>query len=198
MAQTKGSRTRAHIVSRAAGVFNTRGYFGTSMADVLDAVGLGKGGVYNHFSSKDELALASFDFAVSLIGNRFRAAVRGKSNALERLLAVVAVIRSLAERPCVRGGCPVMNTAIEADDAHPALRERARRAMDGWRALVIRLVRRGIERRELRADADPDVVASVLIATIEGGVMLSKLYRHPVHVHRAADHLTRYLQELAR
>jgi hypothetical protein len=95
--------------------------------------------------------------------------------------------------PPIPGGCPLLNTAIESDDAHPVLRERACRAMDGWRERIQDAVREGVASGELRKDVDPDVVASRFIATLEGGVMLSKLYRDPVHIQRAVEFLTEYI-----
>ena len=54
---TKGERTRRRIVESAAAVFNTRGYFGSSMSDLVRETGLEKGGIYNHFGSKLELSI---------------------------------------------------------------------------------------------------------------------------------------------
>ena len=105
------------------------------------------------------------------------------------------MFRDLATNPPIPGGCPLLNTAIESDDAHPVLLERARRAMDGWRQRIHDAIRDGIATGELRKDIDADVVATRFIATLEGGVMLSKLYGDPVHIHRAVEFLTEYVQK---
>jgi AcrR family transcriptional regulator len=110
---TKGEKTRRRIVERAAGVFNTKGYFGSSMTDLVREIGLEKGGIYNHFASKEELALEAFDYAAGTMQERFQAALEGKEGALERLFAVVDVLGGLAEDPPVAGGCPVLNTAVD-------------------------------------------------------------------------------------
>ena len=94
----------------------------------------------------------------------------------------------------MQGGCPILNTAIESDDTHPALRERARAAMDRWRALFRKTIERGISRGTVRA-VDADEVASVMIATIEGAVMMSKLYGDKAHLERAINHLQEYVEE---
>ncbi len=193
---TKGERTRQHIVERAARVFNTRGYFGASMSDLMDATGLEKGGLYNHFESKDALALASFEYSVGLVRDRISAALKPHRPAPDRLLAVIGVFRSLIEEPVLPGGCPVLNTAVESDDAHPALREGAQIVMNEWRGTIHTIVRKGIERGELRPDVDPNVVATVLVAALEGAIMMSKLYDDPVHVRRAADYLNVYIQSV--
>ena len=89
-----------------------------------------------------------------------------------------------------------MNAAIEADDANEVLRDRARSAMDDWRASVHRIVTRGIERQEIRPTTDADEVVSVLLATLEGALMLSNLYKDPVHMKRAAAHMVRYIESI--
>ena len=127
----KGERTRRVIVERAAALFNTRGYFGSSMNDLVRETGLEKGGIYNHFSSKDELACAAFDYSASLMRERFEAALASREGAIKRLFAIVDVLGCLADDPPVAGGCPILNTAVESDGAHPELKKRAAEAMGG-------------------------------------------------------------------
>jgi AcrR family transcriptional regulator len=158
--------------------------------------GLEKGGIYNHFSSKEQLALEAFDYAYGLVQQRVRQALAGKLNAIERLQAIVSVFQGIIEDPPVIGGCPILNTAIEADDANETLRDRALAAMDDWRTTIERIVNKGIERREIRPDINADEVASILIATLEGAVMLSNLYKDPRHIQRAVSHVMHYLETI--
>lgn len=195
---TKGERTRHRIVERAAPVFNTRGYFGTSMSDLVRETGLEKGGIYNHFSGKEELAVEAFDYAVGIMRERFREALEGCEVTLERLFAVIDVLGGLADDPPVAGGCPILNTAVESDDTNPELKERARRAMTDWQRLIGSITKRGVEGRELPPGTDPYKMASVVTATLEGAVMLSKLYDDSAHMHRAVDHLKEHLRSLSR
>ena len=192
----KGEETRARILARSAQLFNRQGYAGASLSDIMRETGLEKGGIYNHFSSKEQLSLESFDYAYKLVQQRVRLALAGKFNAIERLLAIVSVFQSEADYPPVAGGCPIMNAAIEADDANEVLRDRARSAMDDWRATIHRIVYKGIERHEIRPATDADEVASIFIATLEGALMLSNLYKDPVHMQRAAAHMVRYIETL--
>ena len=193
----KGERTRRRIVERSAPVFNTRGFFGASMNDLVRETGLRKGGIYNHFASKEELALEAFDYAAGMMRGRFEAALQGRGGALDRLFAIVDVLGSLVEDPPVAGGCAVMNTAVEAADAHPPLKAKARGAMGDWLRLVGRTVKDGMENGELSPDTDPRETASVVVATLEGALMLSRLHDDPAHMRRAVDHLKRHLRSLA-
>jgi len=194
---SKGEATRERILAHSAQLFNRQGYAGASLADIMRETGLEKGGIYNHFSSKEQLALESFDYAYELVRQRVRQALAGKFNAIERLLAIVSVFQSEVDDPPVAGGCPILNTAIEADDANEVLRDRARAAMDDWRDTIHRIVNRGIERGEVRPTTDADEVASLLIATLEGALMLSNLYKDPIHMRRAAAHMIRYVESLS-
>jgi TetR/AcrR family transcriptional regulator, transcriptional repressor for nem operon len=190
---SKGEQTREMILAQAAQLFNRRGYFGASLADLMQETGLEKGGIYNHFSSKEQLALEAFDYAFRLLQQRVRQTLSGKTHAVDRLLAIISYFQGFIEDPPIVGGCPILNTASEADDAHPLLRDRARAAMDSLRTTIERIVTKGIERQELRAEVDAAACATVFIATLEGAVMLSKLYEDPAHMQRAVDHLTRYI-----
>lgn len=194
----KGDETRQMILERAAEVFNRKGYFGASLADIMQATGLEKGGIYNHFDSKDDLALEAFDYAVDLIRQELQIAIKDKRDAIDRLKAVANVFRAIPDGKPIAGGCPVLNTSIESDDAHPMLRNHARRAMDEWREFIQRVVTRGIERGQIRPEINAEELVSFFIATLEGGVMLSKLYDDPSHMNRVVRFLDSYLDDFVR
>jgi AcrR family transcriptional regulator len=195
---TKGERTRERVIAQAAPVFNQRGYWGASLRDLMDVTGLEKGGIYNHFASKDDLAAAAFDHNIELMRACIRAALEGARPAVERLQAITDVYRRFVVDPPFVGGCPIMNTAVDTDDTHPMLRDKARRAMDELRDdTVARIVGRGVERGELRADVDPHQIAVVFVSMLEGALMLSHLYHDPSHMTIAADHLDRFVGDLA-
>ena len=194
-----GELTRENIIRQAAALFNQQGFAGASMSDIMQATGLQKGGIYRHFESKEALALEAFDYAVQQMAGRFTAALDGRENAVDRLHAIIDVFARLHDDPPVPGGCPMLNTAVETSDgSNPALRDRARTAMDGLRTLIRQTVRKGIPRGEVRADVDGDELGTLLISTLEGGVALSRLYGDGVHLRRASDAMRRYLDERVR
>jgi TetR/AcrR family transcriptional repressor of nem operon len=194
----KGEQTREKIIERSAGLFNCQGYFGASMSDIMRVTGLHKGGIYNHFGSKEELALESFDYGINLIAQRVTVAEENCQHAADKLLSFISVIEKLGEDKILPGGCPLLNTAIESDDAHPVLKERARQAMSRWRHRIRRITDDGIKAREIRPNVDGDALATILIATLEGAIMMTKLYDDRVHMHRAVEHLTKYINEAVR
>ena len=195
---SKAEQTKAHIIQQAAPVFNQQGYAGTSMADIMQATGLKKGGIYNHFKSKDELALAAFDYAESLLVKRVWSMVKTKRNAIARLDALVSSYLLYIDDPPIAGGCPILNTAIETDDTDSPLRDRALAAINAWRGLIVRIVERGIKKGEIESTVEPDEIATIVICNIEGAMMMSKLDRNPIHLRRAIAHLQDYIQQYAK
>lgn len=194
----KGEQTREMILARAAPLFNQQGYYGASLSDIMRATGLEKGGIYNHFSSKEQLAVEAFDYAYRLVAQRVRDGLAGRKHAIDRLHAIISVFLSIVEDPPVPGGCPILNTAIEADDANEELRKRARSGMDDWRSTISRIVQRGIQWHEIRAEVDADEVATLFISTLEGSIMLSNLYKDATHIHRAAQFMRQYVETALR
>src|SRR5437660_14259 len=153
---------RQRIVELAAPVFNRQGFVGASLRDLIGATGLEKGGIYNHFGSKEQLALEAYDYAMSRVTESLARSQDGATDAIDRLSRMIRAFAKNARRPAVEGGCPIMNTAIDADDTHPDLRDRARASMSLWHRLVGRIVKDGKADGTLRHDIEPYALASTI------------------------------------
>lgn len=199
---TKGERTRERIVEAAAPLFNQRGYTGVSLSDLMAATGLEKGGIYRHFASKDEIALAAFDHALGVHAARIQDLVEARRGAVARLAGVAHALAGLAVDPAVPGGCPLLNTAVEADDGddplHVALRTRVRHGMRRLMRYAQSIVEEGVAAGELAADVDAAAEAEALVASLEGALMLSRLYDDPRYVRAAAARAEAHAVRLAR
>ena len=193
---TKGEQTKDHILERSAALFNRFGYNATSFGDIMADTGLEKGGIYNHFANKEALMLEAFEYAVERLNRRYRTALEGERDAVGRLNAVLAVFEATITDPPIRGGCPLLNAATESDDALPALRNRVRRAINGWLTTIVGIVERGQLDGQLRRDVNATSTASVIFSALEGAVMLSRLYRDPAHIQHVIAFLRIYLQGL--
>lgn len=191
---SKGEQTREAILEKAVELFNAHGFSGVSLTDIMQATGLQKGGIYNHFTSKEELALEAFDYAFNRISELMGQAIKGKRDPLDRLIAIIEFYQHYFESPPFKGGCILFNTAVENDDSNPALCERARHAMSLWQELIIRTVQRGINQGEMRREINPELVATLIISTLEGSFILTKLHGDPVYIRRAVDHLLAYVE----
>ncbi|HEX8807324.1 MAG TPA: TetR/AcrR family transcriptional regulator [Candidatus Aquilonibacter sp.] len=192
----KGSKRRKAILASAAPIFNRRGFAGTSIADILEATALEKGGLYNHFASKEELAVEAFDYAYAQIDAYFTKAALAASPGLARVRAYIDAFERYGERPVIDGGCVVMNACVEADDALPFLRERVSNAFRAMRGIVRRNLERALRAGELRAGTDVEAASDFIVAALEGAVLLARGLRSRAHSRNVFAALRRWLDEL--
>jgi TetR/AcrR family transcriptional regulator, transcriptional repressor for nem operon len=189
----KGEHTRREIIRKAAPIFNQKGYEGAALSDLMQATGLEKGGIYRHFDSKQQLAAEAFDYAWNLaLDTRFEG-TQQISNSVDRLKQLV---RNFWERRAglVPGGCPLLNTAIDSDDGNTQLREKARRALSSWLDRLRSIIEGGQQRGEIRSDVDSSELATLIVSTLEGTLMVSRLQRKDDPAGWACRHLEQYLE----
>lgn len=177
---SKAERTRQFIIETTAPIFNTKGYEGTSMSDITDATGLTKGSIYGNFENKEEVALAAFDYNHGYIKKIIVSKVNQAQSYHDKLMVYATVYHSFTRKSgFVKGGCPILNTAIEADDTNPLLRDKAAAAILNWKNSIINLIKAGVSAGEFRQGTDQEQTALSIIALIEGGVMISKVTNSP-------------------
>ena len=189
----KGEQTRQEIIRKAAPLFNRKGYEGTALSDLMEATGLEKGGIYRHFDSKQELAGEAFDHAWKLAMDTRFEGIDDIPSSVDRLRQFLRNFRG-PRGGLVPGGCPLLNTALEADDGNPQLRNKARHALDSWRGRLRSIVEEGRRKGEIRSDIEAEKLATLIISTLEGSLMVSRLERNGDSLALACRHLEEYLE----
>jgi TetR/AcrR family transcriptional regulator, transcriptional repressor for nem operon len=186
---SKGDRTRQFIIEKSAPIFNTKGYAATSMADILAATGLAKGGVYGNFKSKDEIAVEAFIYSYAKLKEELRFKIRQQITATGKLSAILDFYRNYSVKPHIEGGCPLLNTAIDADDHIPFLKQKAKEALEEMLDSLRYLIQNGIDKKEFRKDIDAVKEAELFFAKIEGAIMIAKLRDNPKTLNRILDEM---------
>jgi len=171
----KAERTRRFIVEKTAPIFNRKGYAGTSLSDITGATGLTKGSIYGNFANKDEVALAVFDYNLEKINNIIKGEMSKQQSVKDQLLVYANVYGNFQNFPFPEGGCPILNTATEADDTHQALKKKAADAIQSWKNSIISLVEKGVKSKEFTKPVNAEQFALTIIAMIEGGIMVTNL-----------------------
>lgn len=181
----RGRASRERIVERAAELFAERGVAGTSLDEVLAAAGAGKGQLYHYFRGRDELVEAA-------VAHRCTQVLAGLTQALGTVASLAELERALAG--FVGGfeqlglpGCPIGSLATEVAEHNEGARLKAAAAFDAWEQLLADALERMRERGELCADASPAALATVLLASIEGGMVLSQTRKNPAPLHIAVE-----------
>ncbi|MDP9955475.1 AcrR family transcriptional regulator [Epilithonimonas hungarica] len=196
MKTQKSENTKQLIIEKTATVFNVKGYAGTSINDVMKATGLSKGCIYGNFENKDEIALGVFDHNFGKVTQHMKERILATENSIERLLVYPQTYKNYFRYPYLQAGCPILNTATEADDTHPLLKERVQKAIDLWKTSIENQIKRGMERNEIKADTDPTEITIVMISMIEGAFMQAKVNNHMTELNIAMSFLEKLIKGL--
>jgi AcrR family transcriptional regulator len=184
---SKSERTKAFIIERTASVFNKKGFAGTSLTDLTNATGLTKGALYGNFESKEAMAAAAFDFNTASVRNSLHAKASPEQDSISKLLMIPAFCREHFKTLAAQGGCPVLNTAVEADDNQPLLKKKVNATITRWKKNIELTIEQGIKNKEIKSSVDPSKYASIMIALFEGGVLLSKSTGELSFINHCAD-----------
>lgn len=171
------SETKEAILHHAGGLFNLQGYKATSISDITEATGYTKGAIYRHFKNKEKLEEQSLVYLMGVMFEKLRMQIKEKQTAGDKLKAIVHFFESYVTKSPIKGGCPLLNVAIEADDNSPHLRKRAHAILDVLKESIIAILANGIKFGQLKKDIDKEYYATVIIASLEGAIMMSKLSR---------------------
>ena len=193
----KGEQTRQEIIRKAAPIFNQKGYDGAALSDLMRATGLEKGGIYRHFESKEELAGDAFEHAWKVAMERRFEGTEQIPNTVDRLKQIVRNFRD-RRTGLVPGGCPLLNTAIDSDNGNPQLRAKARQALSSWLDRLRSIAEVGKRRSEVRTNVDSWKLATLIVSTLEGSLMLSRLQKKEEPRDLAVRHLEEYLETKVR
>lgn len=190
----KVDETRKLIIQTSLALFNKKGYSQTSIQDIMDATGLPKGAIYRRFENKNEIALASFEYAGSIIWSFILEATNSKVTATDKVIAMFHVYQDAVYNPPVEGGCPLINTAIETDFGFPELHDKAAEAYKQTILFIQAIIDEGVRSKEYKRDIDSYSLASFLFSTMEGAVMASRLSLHNEHMQHSIAHVKTLLQ----
>ena len=84
------------------------------------------------------------------------------------------------------GGCPIFNTLIDSNDGDPALRTHALAVVTRWEEMIGRSIAQGVKDGTVKPHTEPQAVATMLIGTLEGAIVLSRVHASPIYMQNAA------------
>ncbi len=192
----KAERTRQFIIEKAAPIFNTKGYAGTSLSDMTESTGLTKGSIYGNFADKDEVALACFEYNHKMVREAISNEMAQFPSYRDKLLVYVEVYSNPRKYPLQHGGCPLLNTTIEADDTHPRLRALAGEAVVKWKERLVDLIEAGKAIKEFKKTTDPARTAITMIALLEGMIFVSRATGDPANGKAVIESIRNLIHEL--
>ena len=163
----RSEETERKIIHAALELFVRNGYHGTSINDIMKKVGLSKGALYAHFTSKGELLLRIIDeFKVRYIDEMIRTVNEYEGNAIEKLHRTFSFSSLFAyqhQNLCVF--LTFLTTELKADvDFEPTLKNIYRE----YQKFISQLIHQGIKQGLLKKDLNPDLAALSFMALHDG------------------------------
>ncbi|MET7290496.1 TetR/AcrR family transcriptional regulator [Streptomyces sp. NPDC005573] len=154
--------------------FWSQGYGATSLQDLTDATGLGKGSLYGAFGDKRQLFLNVLDSYRAEQLSGVRAVLTGPGTAVERLTRLVeGVAEGFTEDP-KRRGCLLVNSTSELHSNDPDVAARARVTYQEVEDLLIACVKEAQQDGSVDPSADPQELGRLFLAVMQGIEFLSK------------------------
>jgi TetR/AcrR family transcriptional repressor of nem operon len=191
----KGRATRRRIVGAAAALMFAKGVAGTSLDDVKATAGVSSSQLYHYFVDKHALIMA-------VISHQTEAVLAGQQPHLAALDSMAALrawrdvlVRFRRTRSC-RGGCPIGSLASELTEKDAAARVRLGTSFRRWEGSIRDGLRVMRERGDLAERADPDDLALALLAAVQGGILLTQVYRETKPMEVALDTMLAHIQSL--
>ncbi len=194
---TKGELTRRNIIEKSLQLFSVKGYFNTSISDILQATGLTKGGLYCHFKSKEDVWRAVYDDAVAL----WRAVVfknmRSVADPLDRIERTVEnVLLNYLGKEVFDGGCFFVNMLVELSGQSDTMGRQILKGFVEFSKLFQAWLAEADEKGLLKPDLNFREIADFIIITLNGAATLYMSTRESDIPRQANDQLSFFIGQL--
>ena len=174
-------------VDQAMEVFWRKGYAATTPQDLVDALGIGKGSLYNAFGSKHGL----FQRALRRYRDRQTAALvemlERPGPVKERLRKALTAVAEMDLAAPDRRGCLAVNTAAELAGTDKEAAELVRRMLDRTEDAFRALIKEGQRAGEIAPGRDPAALGSLLMNTVVGMRIVARVAEGPDRLARVID-----------
>jgi TetR/AcrR family transcriptional regulator, transcriptional repressor for nem operon len=195
---SKAERTRQFIIEKTAPLFNSKGFDGTSLNDLQEATGLTKGSLYGNFEDKEDIAREAFRYSINKVRSLVKDKLTGVPTHKMRLYALFDFYAQYVFNPPVPGGCPLLNTAVEADDHRTSMRSIVAREISYTVEFLAAMIADGIKAGEFRRDAKPHRLAYTFFCAVEGALMVSRVERSAEAMEIIVQHCKKLVDQICK
>jgi AcrR family transcriptional regulator len=195
---TKSERTRQSIIEQTAPLFNKKGFDGTTLSDLTKATGLTKGALYGNFTDKEDIAMEAFKYSIRKVKSLVSDKVSKAPTFKKQLIALLEFYAEYVITPPVPGGCPLLNSAVEADDYRLSMRKIVAKELISTVEFIASLVRKGIKAGEFVNTVKADELAYVLFCSVEGALMFARVERSREPMDIIVNHCKKMLDQISK
>ena len=193
----KGAQTRQKIVAAAADLILQQGVAGTTLEDVRAEAGVSSSQVYHYFADKEALVRAVVDYRSETVVGETHEPMLAAIEGIDGLRAWRDKIVSIQEGVGCQGGCPLGSLGSELAELDHVARDDVAAGCSRWEAAIRACLQGMRDRGQLIPAADPDQLATAMLAALEGGLLLAQIERNTRPLAAALDVMISFTASLA-
>jgi len=188
-----------NIISESLRLFSLKGFLSTSIQDIMDAAHTSKGGLYNHFKSKEDLFFRVLEEARKIWRENNLDGLDRITDPLEKVNQIIVNYRDryLKDTTKLPGGCIFVTLSVELDDQRPHLSEELNKGFAGLKAMLKRYLDEAKRIGRLPKNCDVKAVTELIFSVILGTTVMYGIEKRPATSDLAINSLLRYLDELS-
>ncbi len=196
---TKGMQTRQDIIEKSMQLFSVKGYFNTSVNDILAVTGLTKGGLYGHFRSKEDIWYAVYDKAVTIWRNIVLKGAEEITDPLERIERTIENdMKNYLGADVFEGGCFFFNMLVELSGQSSSMASSILKGFVKFSGLIRDWLKEAEQKRILKDGLDLDEIAHFIVISLNGAAPLYAATRDSRVWKQTVSQLRYYIDQLRR
>ena len=196
---SKGMQTRQDIITKSLQVFSVKGYFNTSVNDILAVTGLTKGGLYGHFRSKEDIWYAVYDQAVTIWRNIVLKGAEEITDPLERIEKTIEKdMKNYLGADVFDGGCFFFNMLVELSGQSSSMASSILKGFIKFSGLIRDWLKEADQKEMLKDGLDLDEIAQFIVISLNGAAPLYSATRDPRVWKQTVSQLHYYIDQLRR
>ena len=194
---TKGTRTRRKIIEKSMQLFSVKGYYNTSISDILAAADLTKGGLYGHFASKEDIWYAVYEEAVGIWKGIVFKGIRNNSDPLSRIEKFIENdMLDYLGTDVFEGGCFFLNMLVELSGQSASMSKQILRGFVRLSGLLRSWLEEAYQEGMLRENLDLKEVSNFIIISLNGAAALYISSRDRSILDQTVRQLRFYIKQL--
>ncbi len=195
----KGLKTRKSIIENALQLFSVKGYYNTSISDILAATGLTKGGLYGHFKSKEEIWYAVYDEAVAIWRVLVFKCIREVSDPIDRIeMLIENNMRDYLGAGVFAGGCFFLNMMVELSGQSTSMSKHILKGYVRFSRLMRNWLKEAEDKGVLKENLNLQDITSFIVISLNGASAIFTASRDAAIWQQTTSQLKHYLRSIKR
>lgn len=194
---SKGTITKQNIINESLQLFSVKGYYNTSLNDILEATKLTKGGLYGHFKSKEDIWYAVYEEAVHIWKKIVFKDVELIDDPVKRIQkALENDLKNYLGANVFDGGCIFLNMLVELSGQSSTMSRRVLKGIIGFSKLIQKWLREADERQLLKPDLNVSEIADFIVTSLNGCAALYASTRDSKILEITISQINFYLEQM--